>query len=425
LPPRTKTDPLSDLIADAFKTYDGLKVGNMDDVADDVFAVSTGNMAIDSCVGVGGLPLGRSIELYGPPSCGKTTTALQWLAQVQKIIKAGGDPTLGIKADDRLLYLDYEQAMDKEYAKALGLDTSHESLLFAQPDTLEQGVNFAIQAVETGRVRAVVFDSVAAMNPSAKAEAEIGKSLPMIQAKLMKDFTLRFNTALYTNNATAIFLNHLMEVVSMGGASRPGMPPPSTTPGGKALKYFASVRIEFKQIRQNKGPFVDPLTNETVQIVTSTDVKIKVTKNKVAPAFREAVVRVRFGRGFDNLWTALQVLIANKRIMYQGGMYYFHNVEEVGLAPEWMKRATTGTNRPYIKGEPNVFAKADEFDEWRNALIAEAERIVAQNADAMSLVTPLKPVADVDDESEDEEFPDVDPDTGVITEGENRVSFTS
>lgn len=412
-------DPLEALIRDAEKKYNGLRVGTMDSVAEGVVAITSGNLAIDYAIGVGGFPIGRNVELSGPPSCGKTTTALQTAAAMQKIIKAGGGTLTGpdgntviIGPNDMIIYFDYEQAMDKKYANALGLDTSHSSLLFTQPDTLEDGVNFAIAAVKTGRVRLVIFDSVAAMLPSAKAEAEIGKSLPMVQAKLLKDFSSIFNSVLYNHNTLAIFLNHEQEKISMGGGGRPGMPPPTTTPGGTAMKYFASVRVQYRQIRQNKGPFIDPLTMETTEIVTSTDVRVKVIKNKVAPPFRQAVVRVRFGKGFDNFWTALQVLLANKKIMYSAGMFYFHNLDELGLAPEWMARAGTGTHRPYIKGESKVFALGDKYPEWRAALITLAEEIVAANAEAMDAVVPTG--EDEPDSEEDELGMEIDTATGEV-----------
>lgn len=414
---RAAVDPIAALLAGAEKKYN-LRVGSMEDVADGVVGFSSGNLAIDYAIGVGGLPFGRSIELYGPPSCGKTTMAIQAAATIQKLIISGGgvfqsvSPLTGIvseikvAADDYILYMDYEQAMDKKYANALGLDTKHKSLLFTQPDTLEDGVNFAIEAVKTGKVRLVIFDSVAAMNPSAKAAAEIGKSLPAVQAKLMKDFSLNFNAVLYHNNSSAIFLNHLMEKMDMGGSRRPGMPAATTTPGGTALKFFSSVRIEFKQIRQNKGPMQDPVSGETVEIPVSTDVRVKVTKNKVAPPFREAVVRVRFGKGFDNLWTALQVLMSNKKIMHQSGMFYFHNLEAAGLAPEWMARAKTGTNRAYIKGEGTIFKRADQYPEWRDGLIAAAVAVVEENINALDAVAPLRP--GVEDEEEDQEEDQLD-----------------
>jgi recombination protein RecA len=354
-----------------------LSVGGMEDIAEDVVRVSTGNIAIDAALG-GGIPLGRSTELYGPPSCGKTTTALQAAVWTQNVIKGGGSTELGISKDDRMVYFDYEYAMDKEYAKALGLDVEHRSLLFTQPDTLEDGANFALKAAETGEIRFMIFDSVAAMNPSAKAEAEIGKPLPAVQAKLMKDFGVNLNSIIARNNCGVVFLNHEHEKMSMN--ARPGMPPQITTPGGVATKYFASVRVRYQRIRENRGEMTDPITNEKISVPISSDVKVKTTKNKTFSPFREATVRVRFGRGFDNFWTALQILIANKKIMYEASRYYFHNLADQGGAPEWMDRAKTGTQRPLIHGEANVFDAADEHTEWRDLLIDIAAKIVEDNS---------------------------------------------
>lgn len=389
-------DPLGDLLKNADKKY-GLRVGPMIDVAEDIKTITTGNMALDYAMG-SGVPMGRSVELFGLPSCGKSTMALQIAANFQKIILAGGDPDRGIAADDRILYLDYEQAMDKEYAKALGLDTEHETFLFTQPDSLEDGANFSLEAVRSGRIRLIIFDSVALMTPSAKSEAEIGKSLPAVQAKLMKDFLMNFTPLLYKNNCTAIFLNHQMEKMEMGG--RPGMPIPITTPGGVALKYVMSVRVQFQKIRDHKEEVIDPVTAEIVSRPMTSDVKVKVVKNKVAPPFREAIVRVRFGQGFDEFATTLQALIAAKKIMYQSGYYYFHKLEEEGLAPEWMPRLASGTQRAYIKGEKNVYKRAAEHPEWREALISLARQVVQDNINAVTMAGAAEP-DDEDDADED------------------------
>lgn len=377
-------DELADLVSKASKKYNGLVVGNIDDVVSDVNVISTGNIAIDTIIGIGGFPLGRSIELFGPPSCGKTTTALQSAGELQKTIIAGGDESRGIHADDVILFLDYEQTIDPDYAKALGFDMSHPSVLTTQPDTLEDGVNFAIAAIKTGRIRLVIVDSVASMNPSAKAEAEIGKSLPAVQAKLLKDFGLTMNSVLSNHNCSAIYLNHQVEVMSMGGPSRPGMGPRISTPGGAAMKYFASLRIQYTQIKTNKGMRLDPLTNSMQEYPISTDVKVKVIKNKVAPTGREAIVRVRFGRGFDNLWSSMQVLIANKKIVYSTGYFYFHNLADYGLVPEWMERAKTGQMRPFVRGEEHLYQIADQNPDWREGLIAVAEEVVKENSSAVS-----------------------------------------
>lgn len=396
-------NPLADLLKSAEKKYN-MSVGPMGSIATDTKFLTTGNLAIDYAMG-GGIPLGRTIELSGPPSSGKTTTALQAAARLQDLIKAGGDEDLGVNADDVILYLDYEQAMDPTYAKALGFDVDAESCLFSQPDTLEDGANFALEALKTGRVRMVIFDSVAAMNPSAKAEAEIGKSLPAVQAKLMKDFGVTLNSVLAHANASVIFINHEMEKMDMGGR-RPGMPALTTTPGGVALKFFCSVRVQYKQIRQNKSEVVDPLTQEKVQTVTSTDVKVKVIKNKVAPPFREATVRVRFGQGFDNFWTALQVLIASKKIVYSQGYYYLHNLEAEGFAPADLDRATTGQKRPYIRGEANVFDYGDLHPEWREGLIYYAREVIKENVETLAKVAPVR--AAEEDVTEEQAAVDLD-----------------
>ena len=182
------------------------------------------------------------------------------------------------------------------------------------------------------------------------------------------------------------------------------MPPATTTPGGVATKFFASVRVEFKQIRQNKGDVIDPLTNELVPAVTSTDVKIKVVKNKVAPPFREATVRVRFGKGFDNFWTALQILLANKKIVHATGMFYFHNLEGEGFAPPWMTRATTGHKNPYIRGESKVFAAGDTDPDWRDGLIVYATGVVADNIEILAKVVPMHSGVGEDENDLDEEI---------------------
>jgi recombination protein RecA len=378
---------LKKILAKAAK--DDLNIGAIGSVTGDVVPYSTGNIAIDAILGVGGLPQGRSVELYGPPSCGKTTTALQCAAWLQNKIKSGGAPELNITGDDMILYMDHEHALDKDYAAALGLDVEDEStILFAQPDTLEDSANYAIELIETGMIRLVIFDSVAAMQPSAKAEAEIGKSLPAVQAKLMADFTVKLNPILKAYDCTALFLNHEREVMEMGGARRPGMPARKTTPGGISVKYYTSVRIRYAKIKDNKETIVDPLTKVESDISTSSEVLVKVEKNKVGPPFRQAQVRVRYGRGFDNFYTAMQILVAHKKVIVSGAYYYFHNLDEDGLAPEWMQRATTGIKRPYVQGQAALFKAADEDLNWRAGIIAAAQHISAHLGDEAALAVP-------------------------------------
>lgn len=388
---------------DALQKKYKTNIGAMNKIAPDVKFITTGNMAIDSVIG-GGFPLGRSIEVYGAESSGKSSICLQSAAALQKVIKSGGDPERGISPDDKILYLDYEQAMDKEYAQALGLDTDDaDTFIFAQPDSLEDGANIARSLIQDGYIRLVIFDSVAAMVPDARREKEVGEATVAVVAKLMSEFGAVLNSELAENNCTAIFINHMKEVM---GGSRPGGPKLYNTPGGKALKYFASVRLQFTPTKKHKQQVTDQATGEVTDVPVATDVKLKVQKNKVAPPYRETVVRVRFGKGFDNFFTALRILLAKKKVMYSAGIFYFHKVEDAGLAPEWMSRQATGTHRPFIKGESSVFGKADAYPDWRDAVIAYAEKVMhdsvagvedlSEEDDADEDLTPETPASSVD-----------------------------
>jgi recombination protein RecA len=353
-------------------------VGAISKIARPSYFLSTGNMALDKIIG-GGLPLGRAVELAGPPSSGKTTTALQTGAGLQKMILAGGADIIGsdgsvfhISDDDKILYMDYEATIDQDYCTALGLDIDNDSFLLAQPDTLEDGANLAIDLIETGKVRLVIWDSVALMLPSAKAQAEIGKSLPAVHAKLMTEVGSKLTPLLYNNQTLNIWVNHLKEQIDMSGRRPAHLGPKMGTSGGVGLKFMESVRIEYKQIKNIKEKMLDELSGEIVETPGATEVEVKVVKNKVAPPFKKAIVRVRYGRGFDNFWTALMFLISQKEVMYSAGYYYFHRLEEHGLAPEWMPRAKGGTQRANIRTDAAVLQAADDHPEWREDVIAYA-----------------------------------------------------
>lgn len=375
----------------------GLLVGSLNSVIEDQKWLPTGNIAIDNAFG-GGIPMGRQLEFFGPTHCGKTTLVLQACVALQKIIKAGGDKSLGIKADDVILYVDYEGTVDLKYAVALGFDPEHESFRITQPDTLEEGADLIQNAVDTGRVRLVVVDSVAAMVPSAQAEAEsVGKMQVALAARLLKTFGQNLNPLLRNNNCTVLWINHESEVI--GGFTRPGMSAPTTTPGGKALKYFATIRGQFRPIKHYKGEWTDPLTGEVKEVREQSDIRLTITKNKVGPAYRDAVLRVRFGRGFDPFWTSMQILISAKKVVYGDGKFFFHNLEAEGGAPEWMERMKSGTFRPFVaKGtdDRKIFKAADRHPEWRQFIIDKGIEIGIENILSADL-----PVVDDDDESDE------------------------
>lgn len=354
------SDEFADALAAANKEFDleGAVPGKTE-------SFTTGNLAIDSILGVGGLPVGRNIELFGDPSSGKSTVALQAAAALQKKIISEG-------LDEYIVYYDYENTVELEYARALGIDTEHKSWRLFQPDTLEQGTNHARKLMETGKVRLMIWDSVAEMTPKAMFEAETGQASVALRARLMSQFLQQTSAPLRNYRCSSIFLNHSMEEINMGGYSRPGIKK-KTTPGGKALKYHASVRVEFSFIKAYKAKRHNPLTNEVEEFITSSNVKVKVVKNKVADPFQECEVKVRYGKGFDNFWSAVQVLVGHKKVPKQGAYYYFEKLPNLVNAD----MGTTSSGRRFILGEENLMRFADEHLEWRDAAIAEATAVAA------------------------------------------------
>lgn len=342
---------------------DGLRIGTLAEFGRvECESLSTGNMAIDYVTGVDGLPLGRIVELYGPPSCGKTTTALQAAARLQQRIIAEG-------SDEHLAYFDFEHALDAEYCRALGLNPDHPSFILSQPDSLEQGGQAMRLLVQTGSVRLLVTDSVAAMTPQAMFAPE-GSEQPGLQAKQLGKLLSPLNSELHTYNCCAVFLNHEKEVIEMGGFGPKFKR--TYTPGGKAMKYYASLRLQYQQLGSQRSAETDPLTRQEVTRVTSTEVRVRVSKNKVGPPFRETVVRVRFGKGFDDAWTALEVLKGHKRVVVSGAYHYFEKVPE--LVDDSM--GTTPTGRRYIQGAQGVLEFADGNPAWREALVKAAKQTV-------------------------------------------------
>lgn len=351
MPTKTPDDILGE-----YEKKHGLKLGTPKRVT----GLPTGNLAIDWQSGVGGIPVGRITELYGYESSGKTTTALQTAAQLQRrIIREG--------TGQRIIYLDYEHALDVDYASQLGIDFTHSSFMPLQPNSLEQGGAAALDLIETGQVPLVVFDSVAAMAPKRLKEGEFDQAtVQMLRAKLISALCSSMIDILWENDATAIFVNHKMEAIEMSG--RPGMPARITTPGGRGLKYYSSLRLEFDLAGGVKEKLDDFLTGEEANQLVGNKVNVKCVKNKVGIPGRTVEVRSRFGMGFDDAWSAFAVLLSRKHIVKSGSWFKFPVAKVPTLTEQDMQ----------LQGERAVLDYADTHPEWRTELIRLAQSILAQ-----------------------------------------------
>ena len=261
-------------------------------------AVSTGSLGLDIALGIGGLPRGRVIEIYGPESSGKTTLALHVVAEIQKL---GGTAA----------YVDAEHALDPGYARKLGVDI--DELLISQPDTGEQGLEITDMLVRSGGVDCIVIDSVAALTPRAEIEGEMGDQLPGLQARLMSQALRKLTANIKRTNTLVIFINQIrMKIGVMFGN-------PETTTGGNALKFYASVRMDIRRTGAiKKGDEV--IGNET---------KVKVVKNKVAPPFREAHFDILYGEGISRQGEIVELGVEHK-IVEKSGAWYAYKGEKIG-----------------------------------------------------------------------------------------------
>ncbi len=267
-------------------------------VVNDIQVVSTGSLGLDIALGVGGLPRGRVVEIYGPESSGKTTLTLQVVAQMQKM---GGTAA----------FIDAEHALDPSYAQKLGVNL--DELLISQPDTGEQALEIADMLVRSASVDVVVIDSVAALVPRAEIEGEMGDSLPGLHARLMSQALRKLTANINRTNTLVIFINQIrMKIGVMFGS-------PETTTGGNALKFYASVRLDIRRIGGiKKGDEV--IGNET---------KVKVVKNKVAPPFREAIFDILYGEGISREGEIIELGVVHK-LVEKSGSWYAYNGEKIG-----------------------------------------------------------------------------------------------
>jgi len=284
-----------------------MKMGEKADTQ--ISTVPSGSLALDEALGVGGFPRGRIVEIYGPESSGKTTVALQAVAEVQK---QGG----------LAAYIDAENALDPAYATALGVNI--DDLLLSQPGTGEEGLQIADALVSSGAVDIVVIDSVAALVPKAEIEGEMGDSHVGLQARLMSQALRKLTGVLNKSNTVAIFINQLREKVGIMFGN------PETTPGGRALKFYASVRLDVRK-------------QEAIKIngeVMGTRTKVKVVKNKVAPPFREAIFDIVYGKGISNEGCVLD-LATDMSIVDKSGAWFAYNGQKIGQGRENAKAFLT------------------------------------------------------------------------------------
>ena len=320
----------------------------------EVQAISTGSLSLDLALGIGGVPRGRIIEIFGPESSGKTTVALHIIAEAQK---AGGEAA----------FIDAEHALDPVYAKALGVDT--DALLVSQPDCGEDALEITEALVRTGAIDVVVVDSVAALVPRQEIEGDMGASTVGVQARLMSQAMRKLSSVISKTNAIVIFINQLREKVGVVYGN------PETTPGGRALKFFASVRIDIRKAEQLKD-------GDTAY---GNHVKCKVVKNKVAPPFRVAEFDMIYGKGISHASEVLDYAVALD-IIQKSGSWFSYEGERLGQGKDNARKFLENTPSVAKEIEDKIRAQQDRTQ----ALITEESEGGAGNDDDDFDISMLK-----------------------------------
>ena len=344
-----KKKALDAAIAHIEKTYGKgavMKLGKAPDYNVDV--IPTGSMTLDMALGIGGVPRGRIVEIYGPESSGKTTVALHVAAQAQKL---GGE----------VAFIDVEHALDPVYAKALGVDI--DNLLVSQPDSGEQALEIAEALVRSGAIDCIVLDSVAAMVTKAEIEGDMGDTHVGLLARLMSQAMRKLTSVISKSNCVAIFINQVREKIGVVYGN------PETTPGGRALKFYSSVRIEVR-----KG---EPIKNGAEIIGART--KCKVVKNKVAPPFKECEFDMMFGQGIDRVGEVCDLAV-DLDIIKKSGAWFSYNGQKIGQGRENAKE--------YLRSNPDIMKEIEEKVKENSANIVmvskKSKKAAAKNAASQS-----------------------------------------
>jgi recombination protein RecA len=303
----------------AFGKGSVMKLGSAGKVIE-IESVSTGSLGLDLALGIGGLPRGRIVEIFGPESSGKTTLALHTVAEVQK----GG----GVAA-----FIDAEHALDPSYANKLGVNL--DDLLVSQPDTGEQALEIADTLVRSGAVEVIVIDSVAALTPKAEIEGEMGDSLPGLQARLMSQALRKLTGSISKSKCLVIFINQIRHKIGVMYGS------PETTTGGNALKFYASVRLDIRRTGSIKSR----------DEVVGNAVRVKVVKNKVAPPFREVEFDIMYGEGISKIGEIIDLGV-KANVVDKSGSWFSYNSQRIGQGRE--------NAREFLKNNPDVAAHIEQ-----------------------------------------------------------------
>lgn len=347
-----KKSALETALAQIEKTFGKgavMKLGS--NVAMEVDFIPTGSLSLDLALGIGGLPRGRVVEIYGPESSGKTTLALHVLAEAQKL---GGE----------VAFIDVEHALDPIYARALGVDI--DSLLVSQPDTGEQALEICEALVRSGAIDAIIIDSVAAMVPRAEIEGEMGDSHVGLQARLMSQALRKLTGVIGKTGTVAIFINQLREKVGVVYGN------PEVTAGGRALKYYSSVRIDVRRIEGLKDSSGGFIGNRT---------RAKVVKNKVAPPFKEGEFDIMFGEGISKVGEILD-LAAKLEIVQKSGAWFAYGETRLGQGRD--------NSKLYLKENPELMAEIEAKVRSNSAELFAAKKSGSKKPASIDAAPPAK-----------------------------------